>query len=111
MAYSPLTRHVVHIKRHVQQFFYCYMRIRCQGNVFTEPLANNDKGIDIQAHRLMGEIYEVRRRDGFRCLNVHNKFHKYWFKYSKVDTGNTQTYSQHGDLISLLLFLKIRKVD
>jgi hypothetical protein len=31
------------------------------GNVFTEPLPSNDRGIYIETHILTGEIYEVRR--------------------------------------------------
>jgi hypothetical protein len=30
------------------------------------------------------------------------KFHKGWFRHSKVDRGDTQTRRQHGDRISLL---------
>jgi hypothetical protein len=35
--------------------------IRCCGNIFTEPLPSNDRVIHIQTHRLVGDIYEVRR--------------------------------------------------
>jgi hypothetical protein len=41
----PLVRHEPHIKRRVQQYFYCCVCIRCRGNVFTEPLPSSDKGI------------------------------------------------------------------
>jgi hypothetical protein len=43
-------------------------------------------GIDIETHRLMGFIYEVRRWDKLR--------------------GDSQTHRQHGDHISLLLFFQ-----
>jgi hypothetical protein len=43
--------------RRVQQFFYCCVCIRYRGNVPIEPLPSNDKGIHIQTHRLMGEIF------------------------------------------------------
>jgi hypothetical protein len=43
----PLIRHGPHRRRHVQQCF-CCMCIRCRGNVFTEPLPNNDSKIQIQ---------------------------------------------------------------
>jgi hypothetical protein len=36
------------------------MYIRCHGNVFTEPLPSNDRGIHMQTHRLMRGIYKVR---------------------------------------------------
>jgi hypothetical protein len=37
--------HGPHWKRRVQQFFYCCMCIRYRGNVSTEPLPSNDRGI------------------------------------------------------------------
>jgi hypothetical protein len=40
-----LIRHGPHRKRHVQQFFYCCVCIRYRGNVSTEPLPGNDRGI------------------------------------------------------------------
>jgi hypothetical protein len=53
IAYFPLIPHGPHRKR---------QPIRCSGNVFTEPLPCNDRGIHIQTHRLMGRgIYEARR--------------------------------------------------
>jgi hypothetical protein len=38
------------------------------------------------------------------------KFHKDWFRLSKVNRGDTNTHGQQRDLISLLYFFKIRKV-
>jgi hypothetical protein len=40
-----LIRHRTHWKRHVQNFFYCCVCIRYRGNVSTEPLPINDRGI------------------------------------------------------------------
>jgi hypothetical protein len=40
-----LIRHWPHSKRLVQQFFYCCVNIRYRGNVSTEPLSSNDRGI------------------------------------------------------------------
>jgi hypothetical protein len=57
----------------------------------------------------MGGIYEVCRSDGLRCHDIHTKFHKEWFRNSKVDAG-THTHRQQGDLINLLYFFKIKKV-
>jgi hypothetical protein len=34
--------------------------------------------IHIQTHRLMEGIYEI-------CHDIHTKFHKDWFRHSKVD--------------------------
>jgi hypothetical protein len=36
-------------------------------------------------------------------VTIHTKFHKDWCRHSKVDRGDTQTYRQQGDLISLVL--------
>jgi hypothetical protein len=45
------------------------------GIYFTEPLLNNGRR-DTQAHRLMGGMFEVRRRDELRCHDIHTKVHK-----------------------------------
>jgi hypothetical protein len=45
---------------------------------------------------------------------VHTKFHKDWFRHSKVVGGYTyrhsDTHGQKGDLISLLLFYKSKEI-
>jgi hypothetical protein len=64
IADFPLIRHGPHKNRRVQQFFYCCMCICCRGNVFTESLPSNDRGIHIKTHRLIRKIYEMRRWDG-----------------------------------------------
>jgi hypothetical protein len=38
---------------------------------------------------LMREIYELHHRDGVRCHDIHTKFHKDFFRHSKVDRGDT----------------------
>jgi hypothetical protein len=43
-------------------------------------------GLHIQAHRLMGRINEERRSDGLSCHDMRNKFHKHWFRHTKVNT-------------------------
>jgi hypothetical protein len=35
---------------------------------------------------------------------MHIKFHKDWFKHSKVNRGDKETHRQHGEGISLLSF-------
>jgi hypothetical protein len=65
-----MIRHGPRRKRRVQQFFYCCVCISCRGNVFTEPLPSNDRGIHIQTHRLMGGIYEARRCGELRCHDI-----------------------------------------
>jgi hypothetical protein len=57
----------------VLQFSYCSVCIRGRGNVFTEPLPSNDRGIYIQTHRLMTGIYEVSRSDGLRYHDIHKQ--------------------------------------
>jgi hypothetical protein len=76
IAYFPFIRHGPHRKRRFQEFFFRCVCIRCRGNVFTEPLRSNGKGVCLQTHRLMRGIYEVRRWDGPRCRDIHTRFHK-----------------------------------
>jgi hypothetical protein len=56
----------------------------------------------------MGWINEVGYRDGLRCHDIDTKFNKDWMSHSKVDSRDMQTHKQrqHGDRISLLLFLE-----
>jgi hypothetical protein len=47
-----LIRHEAHRKRLVQQFLYCCPCIRCRGNMFTEPLPSDNRGVlYTQTHR------------------------------------------------------------
>jgi hypothetical protein len=84
---SPLMWYGPHRKWCTQQFFYCC--ICCHGNLFLEPLPSNGKGKGDtnKPHRLMEEIYEAFCRDQFRCHDIHTKFHKDWFRHSKLDRG------------------------
>jgi hypothetical protein len=43
-----LIRHELHRKRRAQQFFYYCVYIRCRGNVYTEQLPRNNRGIFTQ---------------------------------------------------------------
>jgi hypothetical protein len=102
IACFPLIWHGPHRKRHVQQLFYCWWCFRCSGNVFTEPLPNNVRGMNIQTYRLTGEIYEARRWYGFTCHFI------YIPSVIKIGSGIQKLirgiHRQHGDLTSLLLF-------
>jgi hypothetical protein len=71
--------------------------------VFTKPLPSNDRR-DIYRHT---ELWE-----GFIKYTVEmgTKFHKDWFRHSKVDGGDSQTHRQYDDCISLFYSFKIRKV-
>jgi hypothetical protein len=40
---------------------------------------------------LIRGIYKLRRLDGLRWRDLHTKFHKYWFRHSKVVRGDTHT--------------------
>jgi hypothetical protein len=59
---------------------------------------------------LMGGIYDVRRWDGLKCLDIIPSFIKTDSPIQKLIGGggytdrHTHTYRQQGDLISLLLF-------
>jgi hypothetical protein len=57
----------------------------------------------------MGGICEVLHCNGLRWHVMLPKIHKELFRHSHIDKGK-QEYRQHGDLISLLYFSKIRKV-
>jgi hypothetical protein len=35
----------------------------------------------------MGGIYKVCHSDGLSCHDIHMKFHKDWFRHSKIDKG------------------------
>jgi hypothetical protein len=82
------------------------MRICCVGNVFTEPLPSNDRGIHIQR---VFKKYAVEMGSGAMV-----------YVRSFIETGsgiqqfiwriNSHTGAQPGDLISLLYFFEIRKV-
>jgi hypothetical protein len=48
ISYFPLIRHGLHRKRRIQQFCYFCVRIRCHGNVLTQPLPSNDNHTDTQ---------------------------------------------------------------
>jgi hypothetical protein len=50
----------------------------------------------------MGGIYEVRRCDGSRCLDIDMKCQKDWFRRSEVDKRefiDTQTYRHKGSKV------------
>jgi hypothetical protein len=82
IACFPLI-HRPHRNRRVQQFIYCCVSIRCCDNGFTEPLPSNEWR-DTHTGSLMGGIYEASGWDGLRCHDIHTKFHKAWFRHSKV---------------------------
>jgi hypothetical protein len=59
----------------------------------------------------IGDIYEVHRSDGTRCHDIHTKFHKDWFRNSKVDMGGfTDTQTACWPHKPILLFLKSGKL-
>jgi hypothetical protein len=92
-------------KGRVEQFYCCVYC--CRDNVSTDLLPSNEKGIHMQIHRLMGENYEIRRKDGCKCHNirVHSKFHKYWFRYIARYSQTHRQRDDHEDYTRLLLFL------
>jgi hypothetical protein len=93
--------HQPHRKRRVQQFYYCVC-IRCRNNVFAEPLPNNDMGIQIQTHRLMGGIYEVRRCNGF--------IFRPWRWRRHVPPKRLILNGLHGDISQKMQLLKFKHV-
>jgi hypothetical protein len=83
-----LIRHRQHWKRRVQKFFYCCVCIRYCGNVSTEPLPSNDKGIFTETLPSNDRWFSPSL-----CLTTIKEIH-------------THTHRQQHDLISLLLFFK-----
>lgn len=49
------------------------------------------------------------RTTPLRLAMIHTKFHIDYFRHSTADKGDTQTYREQGDLISLLLYFENRK--
>jgi hypothetical protein len=94
-----------HIENNTSKNSSIVARIYFHGIMFTKPLPSDSKGIHIQTHILMGESYEyeICHSDGLRCHDICTKFHKDCFRHSKVNKGG-YTDTQHGDIISLLLF-------
>jgi hypothetical protein len=45
------------------------------------------RGLHIQTHRWIGEIYEVCHWSGLSCHDIRTKFRKDWFRHSKVFGG------------------------
>jgi hypothetical protein len=84
ITYFPLIQHEPHRKGHIQQFINCRVCIHCHNNVFTKPLPSNDKGIHIQTLRHGRDLWSMPMR-WLRCDDIHTKFHKDWFRHSKVD--------------------------
>jgi hypothetical protein len=97
-------RHGTHWKRRVQQFFYCCVCIRYRGNVSTEPLPSNDRGI--QTHRLT----TVEMVSG--AVIYVPSFIKIGSGVQRLIRGgctDTHTHTEQRHLISLLYFFKIRQ--
>jgi hypothetical protein len=40
------------------------------------------------------------------CRDIRTKFHKDWFRHSKVNRGETHTHGEQRDLTSLLYFFQ-----
>jgi hypothetical protein len=77
----------------------------CHRNVTNKPLPSNDRGIHMQTHKLRRGVYEILRRDGFRCHNTHTNFHTYWFRPLKlIRGGDTTIQRQQGVFTCLLSF-------
>jgi hypothetical protein len=104
-------------KRRVQQFFYCCVCIRYRGNVSTEPLPSNDRGIftDLLPSndgRIFTEQLPSNDRGIFTKQLPSNDKGTFIKPLPSNDRGDTQTHTnrQQRDTISLLYFFKIRKV-
>jgi hypothetical protein len=92
------------IENDVQQFFYC-MCIRWRGNVFTESLPSNDKGIHIQTHRLTGGIYNYTVGMGLDTMLYIRSFIKNGSGIQKLMEGGFKD-RQRPDRIILFSFFR-----
>jgi hypothetical protein len=113
-----LTRHGPHRRRQVQQFFYCCVCIaavkilpsRCistiKGSLLSRCLATIRGYTYRHTNWWEGLTKFAVEMDSGAMIHEHTKFHKDWFRHSKVERGNTQTYRQHCDRISLLSFFQ-----
>jgi hypothetical protein len=55
-----------------------------RGNVFTELLPRNRKGIHTQTHRLIGVNYGIRPGDGLSCHDIHKDWLRHYATSRKV---------------------------
>jgi hypothetical protein len=69
------------------------MCIRCRGDVFTEPLPSNDKGIHTHTHKLMGRIYEIALEIDSGALIYIPSFIKLRSRIQKLIGGYTNTHT------------------
>jgi hypothetical protein len=100
---SPLIRHGLHRKRHVQLFFY-YCVCICSGDKFLPS-----RCLATCKHRLVGGINGVRLSYGLRCHDIHTKFHKHWFRHSKVN-GRIHRHT-NSVVIAISQFLFFQKKE
>jgi hypothetical protein len=95
----PLIRHGPHRKRRVQQFSYCYTCIICRGNVFTEPLPSNNRGIHTQTQTDGRDLWSAPLK-----WAQAPSFIKTGSSIRELIGGGFQTYRRSSDFITLLLF-------
>jgi hypothetical protein len=79
--YFSLTRHRPHRKK------YAFNSSIVAVTFLPEPLLSNDREMQIQTRRLMGEICGIRLLDGPRCYDIHTEFSNDRFRHSEVDWG------------------------
>jgi hypothetical protein len=123
---SDKIRHGPHTEWHIQQLI-----LRCHGKASIKLMPINDRKINKQIHRhtrptilLLLRVYVAsgtcsphnhRRRhtdtqtdlwssrwNGLRCHDTHIKFHKDWFRHSKIDEGWGASFIEHCYYVSLL---------
>jgi hypothetical protein len=106
-----LIRHGPHWKRRVQQFFYCCVCIRYRGNVSTEPLPSNDRGIFTEPlpsndKKIFAEPLPSNDEGIFTGPLPSNDKGTYTEPFPSNNRGDTQTHthSQTAMWSHLLLF-------
>jgi hypothetical protein len=100
IAYFPSARHGPHRQRRVQKLFYFFICILCRGKVFTEPLYSNHTGVYTQ----------IECEIGSGAVTHIPSFIRNGSGIQKLKGGDSQTNREHGDLISLVLFIYFFKI-
>jgi hypothetical protein len=92
----PLTWHGPHRKWRIQQFFYCCVCVFVTAVKFLPSRCLAMLGGYTYRHTDWWEIFFIKT--GLRCHDICTKFHKDWFRHSKLNGGIhrcTDTYTNN----------------
>jgi hypothetical protein len=99
------------LKKRVQKFFYCCLCIRYRGNVSTEPLPSNEKGIFTETlpsnyKGIFTEPLASNDRGAFTESLPSNDKGTFTEPLPSNERGYTHTHTQQHYIISLLLLFQ-----